>query len=261
VSRLRTKENISLHNLLINKYLIEEQYDELNRVSIETYDLILDTHEDLMIVNELRVGSKYSMWREAFRLIRKYKPSYLILTGNLLSFDDSYIYDEYKDMVEILTEIEEDTKIFYVPQYISKGQWIKRVLYELYLKDTDIADRKMEIRDKENILERLTRLVLTAKKSMVIMKLTWSNKITLEIVLHGSQDKSFEKAVADLKMLNKEYEWLVTNYINKPYIDDKTKIVTLGEWHMEWDKYEAPEPGILYLTMDGELKIIKPDGD
>jgi len=261
VSRLRDREAISLHNLLINKYLVEDWGDELSNISIEVYDLILDTHEDLMIINELRVGIGSSLWRDAFKLVRRYKPKYLILTGSLLSLDESSLTDEYRDLVEALTEVEEDTKIFYIPGYISKSRWVRDILYKLYLRDIDIVDRKMEVRDEENILERLTRLILTAKKRMIIKKYTWDKPFTIEITLYGSQEKSFETAVEELKMINKEYDWLVTNYINKPYIDYENKVATPGEWHREWDKYEEPEAGAIYVTPEGEIKLIHLQGD
>jgi len=95
---------------------------------------------------------------------------------------------------------------------------------------------------------------------MTIKKLTWDKPVTLEIWLYGPSDESFEKAVEEIKKIRKEHEWLITNYINKPYIDYDSKIATPGEWHREWDRYEAPEPGAIYLTTEGEIKIIKPGG-
>ena len=214
-----------------------------------------------MIINELRVGSRLSSWRDAFKLVEKYKPKYLIITGRLLSLDESSMYEEYRDLVEVLTEVEEDTKISYIAQYISKGRWVKDILYRLYLRDIDIVGRKMTIYDEENILERLTRLILTAKKKMVIKKLTWDKPFTIEVTLYGSQEKSFEKAIEELKTIKKDYDWLITNYINKPYINYEDKVATPGEWHREWDKYERPEAGAIYISPEGEIKLIHPQGD
>ena len=261
VSRLRDPGNISLHNLLINKYLVEGLEDKLYKIRLEIYDLILDTYEDLMIINELKVGSGYSIWRKAFNIVERYKPKYLIIMGNLISPHDRVSYDEYKDLIETLTELSQETKIFYIPRYISKSRWITSILYKIYLEDVDAINDKLKVIDEAGILERLTRLLLTAKKKMVIKKLTWDEPFTIEVWLYGPTDESFEKAVEEIKKIRKEHEWLITNYINKPYIDYEDKIATPGEWHREWDRYEAPEPGAIYLTTEGEIKIIKPGGD
>ncbi|HDJ89085.1 MAG TPA: hypothetical protein ENG40_00115 [Thermoprotei archaeon] len=257
VSILRSNEHISLHNLLMNKHLIEEP-DSLNNIRTKIYDLILDTYEDMMIVNELRVGDPYSRWEEAFQIIDEYRPKYLIIMGKMLSLEKmSTYYNELKKFVEILTKIEKETGIFYLDRYLDRDVWIERLLNRLYfMNNEDIVKNKMKLFDEEHTLEKLTRLILTVKNKMRIRKLTWEKPIDIYIRLYGPAEKDYKIVLEELRNINKDDEWLITDYLNKPYIDYDRRVATPGEWHTLWEIYEKPEPGVLYLDRKGEFRLL-----
>ena len=124
------------------------------------------------------------------------------------------------------------------------------------MNNEDIVKNKMKLFDEEHTLEKLTRLILTVKNKMRIRKLTWEKPIDIYIRLYGPAEKDYKIVLEELRNINKDDEWLITDYLNKPYIDYDRRVATPGEWHTLWEIYEKPEPGVLYLDRKGEFRLL-----
>ena len=260
---LRRKENIVQHNIITNKYLIEKTVGRrmtLSEPFFTTYDLILDTYEDLIILNELMVGHRKSLWRLAIKALREMKPYYLILTGDLIH--EYGAYEEYREFIYELRDIAKHTTIFYVSREEDyKRYW--NMLKKLYLPEKDLLKNKLVETDREGVLETILKIFLTARyRNMKIKKITWDGDVDIRIKLFGSLDKPLNQILDELEKylietFTADVDWIITDLAPKPYIDKPNRIAIPGELHRYWGKYEKPEPGAVYINSKGEVEVFQ----
>ncbi len=258
-SQLRTRERIIRHNLVMNKLGIEAEHTRVwrpRRPIYEVYDLVLETHEDLAIVNELIAGHPESLWLHALEKVRRIRPTYLVITGRLLHRNIDR--ETVARLVETLEKLSRHTRIYLVSR--DGTARILRMLRHLYLEDTDLlANRLSSTRYGEELM-KLSRLLLTARRRrMFIRKNLWSSWLELKIELHGSIDAPLDEIYKVIGTFHPHrFNWLILDLSPKPHIDRDRGIAMPGEYHRHWAKYEAPEPGILHLRSDGDLELIRP---
>ncbi len=258
---LRDVENIAKHNILLNKSLIYEEADmdyESEYIHIDLFDLILDTQNDLLILNDIVVGDEYSIWRGIKPLVEEYGPDHILFTGDLIYPNASY--DELSEFANWIREISGMARIFYLSRYTNPKIYLLNILPTLYFQDNDFIEGRVKKSDPENTIELIIKFILTAKPvRMKIRKYTWGGYFDVDVYLPGPAEKTFEASREELKNFNREGDWLVTNYIPQPYIDKENKVATLGRWTRLCNTYERPEPGAVYIDKGGDVKLVKPE--
>jgi len=107
------------------------------------------------------------------------------------------------------------------------------------------------------MLELLLRFFVTTKRQMKIKKYSWVGEQEIYIKLYGVVDTPFEEAKKLLKDIALSKGWLITDYINKPYIDREARVATPGECNTLWQNLEKPAPGMIHVTREGDIKLIE----
>jgi len=252
----RDRQYISLHNLLISRELIRHYAGEESRNHrVEEYDLILDTYEDLLILNDLMIGGRYSLWRLGLKMAGEQMPRYLVLTGR--------VFDTSRISIQVLEEFREwvdehrDTRIVLVWDILPSRANIGRLLDTLLYRGIDLIEERPD-KGEAQVRELVTRLVLTARwGSMTIRKETWRRGFDVTIRLMGPSGKPREAAIEDLGGGIGEDGWLVTDYIEEPYIDRERRIATPGRWGAYRGPARLLRPGGVHITHRGEVEILE----
>ena len=247
---------ISLHNLLISRELIRHYAGEESRdYRVERHDLILDTYEDLLILNDLMIGGRYSLWRLGLKMAGEHRPRYLVLTGRV--FDTSRISIQVLEEFREWVETHRDTRIILVWDMPPGRANIGRLLDNLLYRGIDLVEER-PYQGEAQVRELVTRLVLTARwGSMTIRKETWGGGFDVTIRLLGPSGKPGEAAIEDLGRGKGEDGWIVTDYIEEPYIDRERRIATPGRWGAYRGPARLLRPGGVYITHRGEVEILE----
>ena len=202
------------------------------------------------------IGARYSLWGIALNLAEKIYSDYLLLTGQIIDIynADHRIISEFVKWINRHTEI----KTIFLWKMEKYYRYILNMLDNLIHKHTDLINRKLTNEYLE-VRGTLSTLILTSKwKWIEIKNETWQNDLYIEIVLVGPTDTSIEKAVEELMHMKKKKDgWIVTDYIDQPYINKKYKIGALGRWGTNIRPPEKLKPGAIYITQKGEIKIIR----
>jgi len=252
----RIRPYMALHNLLLNREIVKYYAgEESEDIELKMYDLILETYEDLLILNDIMVGARYSIWRSALNLAEEIYPDYLLLTGSIIDSGrvDNATLRRFIEWIENHREIK-IILLWDIPKYHRN---ILVMLDNLLNRYTDLIDRKIDDEDIPT-REALTTLILTSKWGrMKVKKETWNGDIEIEVELTGPMDKPLEKALEELSHWKKREGWLITDYIDQPYIDGEHKIATPGRWATNIRPPQRLKPGAIHITQKGEIKIIK----
>ena len=252
----RTHGYMALHNLIQNRELILYYAGEdIGDMELELYDLILETYEDLLIINDIMVGTRYSLWREALDLAQKVYPNYLVITGIPI---DTYRVDS-KTLREFVGWISNhiDIKVILLWRTARYHQIVLKILDSILHKHQDLIHGRIDSEDIP-MREMVTRLLLTSKWSrMRIKKETWREPLEILVSLVGPVEKPISDALKDLDKWKKRETWLITDYIDQPYIDGEHKIATPGRWATNIRPPQRLKPGAIHITQKGEIKIIK----
>ncbi len=252
----RTHPYMALHNLIQNRDIIRHYAgEETENIEIKLYDLILETYEDLLILNDIMVGARYSLWRFALELAEKIYPRYLVLTGKAIDvhYIDQTLLREFTEWISRHRDIK-TILLWDIPKY---HKTILNMLDSLLYRHMDMINIEIDDRDIPT-REKVTQLILTSKWSRIeIKKETWNDPLYIEIELLGPTEKPLETALEELIHWKKPDKWLITDYIDQPYIDREHKIATPGRWATNIRPPQRLKPGAIHITQKGEIKIIK----
>ena len=256
---LKTSSYIAGHNLYLNKYLLEELDEE---VETSLYDIIADYHEDMLVVGEVSVGAEKSIWKTLLTYLRRIKPDHLIIIGRIFHWEiiDEKHIKEWIEFIEELKKLNQDYGTELIPVYRYVGKNLPYLMTSLSY-TTNTYPKRSIFRESEldPVLGTITRIITTSRSPIKVKKRVASGKeIVFIIEHHGVADKPLEAAAEELKYLKKEGDWLITNYINQPYIDWENKAAAPGSWDLTWRHYTEPKPGAIHITKEGEIILIKP---
>ena len=252
----RRPRYIARHNLLINKYLIEESENE---VTISFYDLIMEPHEDAIIAAELYVGHKDSIWKKLLTWIKEIKPSYIIFIGpTFYKRWSKYTFSEWSSFIKELTELysKYNTKAILVADPTERKPPLQTEPDAVYPPSLDPRNDALKETKYDDTIIKVSRLLCKVKSSIKIKKYdSLMRPVTIEVSVHKPAEKSIESALEDLRGIKKRTDWLISNYINQPTIDKEYKIATPGVWRATWLFYTKPVPGAIYITRNGEIRL------
>jgi len=256
---LKTSSYIAGHNLYLNKYIVEELEEE---IEIEFYDVIADYHEDILVVGEVSVGADKSMWRTLLKYLDRVKPDHLIIIGSIYDWgivDEKHI-KEWIEFTRQLKKIHKDygTELTPVYRYVGKNlpYLLSSLSYTVNMRPRGSVFGESEL---DPVLGTITRIITSSRSPIRVKKRVEPGKdIVFTVEYHGVAEKPLETAAEELKYLKKSGDWLITNYINQPYIDRENKVATPGVWDLTWRHYTQPKPGAIHITKTGEIKLIKP---
>ena len=110
----------------------------------------------------------------------------------------------------------------------------------------------------DSILGVIARIIASSKSSIKVKKIIDDDKnITISIQYFGVANKTPELAIEELRYFKRDSDWLITDYINQPYIDYKYQFATPGVWDLTWRYFNESKPGAIHITRNGEVKLIK----
>ncbi len=201
------------------------------------------------------VGARYSLWRFALELAEKIYPRYLVLTGKAIDvhYIDRALLREFTEWISRHRDIK-TILLWDIPKY---HKTILNMLDSLLYRHMDMINIEIDDRDIPT-REKVTQLILTSKWSrMEIKKETWNDPLYIEIELLGPTEKPLEAALEELIHWKKPDKWLITDYIEQPYIDREYKIATPGRWATNKRPPQKLKPGAIHITQKGEIKTIK----
>ena len=257
---LRTSSYIAGHNLYLNKYLVKE----LDTEEIETnfYDVIADYHEDIVVVGEVSVGADKSRWRRLLNYLGRVKPDYLIIIGSIFDWEiiDERHIKEWIEFTERLKNLYLDYGTELIPVYRYVGKNLPYLMSSLSY-TVNMRPRRSIFGESEldPVLGIITRIITSSRSPIKVKKRVEPGKdIVFTVEYHGVAEKPLEAAAEELKYLKKGGDWLITNYLNQPYIDWENKVATPGVWDLTWRHYTQPKPGAIHITKEGEINLIKP---
>jgi len=256
---LKTSSYIAGHNLYLNKYLLEELDEE---VETNLYDTIADYHEDILIIGEVSVGAEKSIWKTLLTYLKRIKPDHLIIIGSIFHWEiiDEKHIKEWIEFIEELKKLNQDYGTELIPVYRYVGKNLPYLMTSLsYTTNTYPKRSIFGESELDPVLGTITRIITSSRSPIKVKKRAASGKeIVFTIEHHGVADKPLEAAAEELTYLKREGDWLITNYINQPYIDWENRVATPGVWDLTWRHYTEPKPGIIHITKEGEINLIKP---
>ena len=252
----RKPRYIARHNLLVNKYLIEEEF---NNVNTSFYDLILEPYEDAVIAAELYVGHRDSLWKSLVNWLWSFKPSYAIFIGPTFHREWSKrVIREWSEFIDILMRLNQiyGTKVILVADPTERNPPMQAEPEAVYPYGLDPRIDALKSTKYDSALIKVSRLLCKAKSSIKVKKYnSFLKPITFEVSAFKTAEKNVDSALEDLKNMRKRSDWLISNYINQPVIDKEYKVATPGVWRLTWLFYTEPKPGIIHITEDGEVKL------
>lgn len=256
---LKTSSYIAGHNLYLNKHLVDG-LDE--GVEISFYDAIADYHEDILVVGEVSVGAEKSMWRRLLNYLDRVKPDYLIIIGSIFNWEiiDERHIKEWIEFARRLKSLYLDYGTELIPVYRYVGKNIPYLMSSLSY-TVNMRPRRSIFGESEldPVLGIITRIITSSRAPIKVKKRVEPGRdIVFTIEYHGVAEKPLEAAAEELKHLKKGGDWLITNYLNQPYIDWENRVATPGVWDLTWRHYTQPKPGALHITRNGEINLIKP---
>ena len=253
---LRSHTYIAGHNLILNKLLID---DEVYDIEIELLDLIADYHEDILIIGEVSVGAEKSIWRQLITYLNKVRPDHLIIIGEIFDLRsvDKRRISQWTEFLGELRRLQTyyGTTIHPVNNYPSTTlpHILKDLLFPVdqHPRETIFGEASID-----NIAIAMARIITASKSPLKIKKrIAPGKQLTLSIHFHGTAEKDIEQAINEMRNFRRSGEWLISDYINQPYIDPINKIATPGSWNLANKHYNQSKPGAIHITRDGEIKL------
>jgi hypothetical protein len=252
----RTPYYIALHNLYYNWLYIEG--DDKHR--FETYDLIVDANEILIVTSNLYIGHPQSLWQVFFNKMKRVKPTYIILIGNTLYLDNPSDKNRQKwsELIRILSELYEEHGTISI---FMKGR------SETYPIDILTNDSFLYREAKDPLINKFTeepglltliKFYSGAKQELTVKKKTLKEEFTIKIanekIIDHLPPEEAIKLVRNDKS-HKGYDWIFTNLLNYPYVDYKEKVAIPGEWTLFSPSLTEPRPGYIVVDKNGSVKV------
>jgi hypothetical protein len=256
---LKTTSYIAGHNLYLNKLLVEDLDTE--DIEVVFYGLIADYHENILVVGEVSVGADKSIWRALTRYLYRVKPDYLIIIGSIFDWGavDNKRLGEWIEFIEALKKLHLDYGVELIPVYRYVGKNLPYLMTNLSF-TINMRPRGSVFGESEldKALGIITRIISSSRTPIKIKKkVDPERSIVFTVEYLGVAEKPFEAAAEDLKNLRRHGDWLITDYINQPYIDHEHQVATPGVWDLTWRHYNEPKPGAIHITKEGEIMLIK----
>jgi len=254
----RKSEGIARHNLYLNKIQISS---EDISVDIQLYDLIADYSEDIVITGELSVGGPKSKWRSMIKKIYQLKPDYLIVIGRIFDFktvDEKHI-KHWREFIEILTKLHNDYNLNLISVYRYPSSGVYRLLKDIvYPPKRGERPNVLQENEADTLIARIIRMVVSSR-SPIIVKKWYGGEVssTFTIQYMGVAEQDFDISKNELRDFSKDTDWLICDYINRPYIDYQNKIGTPGIWDLRDIHYIKSEPGLIHIKRNGDIELIK----
>jgi len=257
----RIPEAIAMHNLYMSHVLLNDYPDNPN---VKFYDLILDEHEDMLVVGGVYVGNKLSGWRILMDIVDEVEPSYLVFMGCVL--DDSNHsreqLDDWTYFTEWLIRFRSDFNL--IPIFMRRGcEWggvgkmyISRRYPFLYHVGQDPIEDSLNEYYEDKFLIRLARLYNYSKYFLRVKKNSFKGSFIIGLEASNLLDKGAESCLDDLKSRRRYYgvDWLISTISNQVYLNREFRVAIPGEWISYQPMIHQPKPGLIYITRDGEVK-------
>ena len=231
-------------------------------VPIRFYDLIVDDFEDIIIAGNLFVGNEHSLWREFIKKMRDIRPSYMVLAGNIIYPEwNEWARSEWREFIEEILRYWEDNgtiTVFIKGYHELKPMKITDSYRLLYGVGEDPLTSK---RPSEDYILSILRYYNTAKRRLDIKKFTATGE-DLSIYVEPSSIDDIQTLEHYLDLFEAyrrrlRRDWIITTVKPYPHIDHEKGVAIPGEWRERAPYLEKPMPGYIYITHQGEVKLIK----